>query len=108
MDDKKRAARYWFAFLILAVLLVVLFIWNVNAGSIHLSVGEILNIIFIRVMILPTISYGRSVFRESWQSLFWEEHFPFPDFSFRRSLTIRSRVLLYWEFLPVQNWWWLF
>ena len=46
MDDKKRAARYWFAFLILAVLLVVLFIWNVNAGSIHLSVGEILNIIF--------------------------------------------------------------
>lgn len=46
MDEKKRAARYWFAFLILAVLLVVLFIWNVNAGSIHLSVGEILNIIF--------------------------------------------------------------
>lgn len=46
MDDKKRAARYWFAFLILAVLLVVFFIWNVNAGSIHLSVGEILNIIF--------------------------------------------------------------
>ena len=46
MDDKKRAARYWLAFLILAVLLVILFVWNVNAGSIHLSVGEILNIIF--------------------------------------------------------------
>ena len=40
MDDKKRAARYWLAFLILAVLLVILFVWNVNAGSIHLSVGE--------------------------------------------------------------------
>ena len=46
MDDKKRAARYWLAFLVLAVLLVILFVWNVNAGSIHLSVGEIMNIIF--------------------------------------------------------------
>ena len=48
MDNKKRAARYWLAFLILAVLLVILFIWNVNAGSIHLSVSEIKNIIFRR------------------------------------------------------------
>ena len=46
MDDKKRTARYWIAFFILAVFLVILFVWNVNAGSIHLSMGEILNIIF--------------------------------------------------------------
>ena len=46
MDDKKRTARYWMAFLILAVFQMILFVWNVNAGSIHLSVGEILNIIF--------------------------------------------------------------
>ena len=46
MDDKKRTARYWIAFFILAVFLVILFVWNVNAGSIHLSVGDILNIIF--------------------------------------------------------------
>ena len=46
MDDKKRTARYWIAFFILAVFLVILFVWNINAGSIHLSVGEILNIIF--------------------------------------------------------------
>ena len=46
MNDKKRTARYWMAFLILAVLLIILFIWNINAGSIHLSVNEILNIIF--------------------------------------------------------------
>lgn len=46
MDDKKRTARYWIAFFILAVFLVILFVWNVNAGSINLSVGEILNIIF--------------------------------------------------------------
>ena len=46
MDDKKRTARYWIAFFILAVFLMILFVWNVNAGSIHLSVSEILNIIF--------------------------------------------------------------
>ena len=46
MDDKKRTARYWIAFFILAGFLVILFVWNVNAGSIHLSVGDILNIIF--------------------------------------------------------------
>ena len=46
MNDRKRTARYGFAFIILAVLLVILFIWNVNAGSIPLSVEEILNIIF--------------------------------------------------------------
>ena len=46
MNNKKRTARYWLSFIILAALLVILFVWNVNAGSIHLSVGEILNIIF--------------------------------------------------------------
>ena len=46
MEEKKRTARYWFAFLVLASLLVFLFIWNVNSGSIHLSVSEIVNIIF--------------------------------------------------------------
>lgn len=46
MNDRKRAARYWFAFLILAALLLILFVWNVNSGSIHLSVTDILKIIF--------------------------------------------------------------
>ena len=43
---EKRAVRYGISFVILAVLLIFLFIWNVNSGSIHLSVQEILNIIF--------------------------------------------------------------
>ena len=43
MDDKKRTARYWMAFLILAVFLMILFVWNVNAGSIHLSVPFVNN-----------------------------------------------------------------
>ena len=47
MNDKKRTARYWLSFIILAVLLVILFVWNVNAGSIHLSVGEILAVIIL-------------------------------------------------------------
>lgn len=48
MNEKKRTGRYWFAFVVLVVLLMVLFVWNVNSGSIHLSVPDILKIIFWR------------------------------------------------------------
>lgn len=46
MENRKRAVRYGVSFVILGALLFILFIWNVNAGSVPLSVGEILNIIF--------------------------------------------------------------
>ena len=42
---KKAQIRYTVSFLILAVLLLLLFIWNINAGSGHLSVKEIFDII---------------------------------------------------------------
>ena len=42
---KKAQIRYTGSFLILAVLLLLLFIWNINAGSVHLSVKEIFDII---------------------------------------------------------------
>ena len=42
---KKAQIRYTVSFLILAVLLLLLFIWNINAGSVHLSVKEIFDII---------------------------------------------------------------
>ena len=42
---KKAQIRYTVSFLILAVLLLLLFIWNINAGSVHLSVKEIFEII---------------------------------------------------------------
>ena len=42
---KKAQFRYTVSFLILAVLLLLLFIWNINAGSVHLSVKEIFDII---------------------------------------------------------------
>ena len=45
---KKAQFRYTLSFVILAVLLVVLVVWNINSGSVHLSVGEIFEIIFKR------------------------------------------------------------
>ena len=42
---KKAQVRYTVSFLILAILLLLLFFWNVNAGSVHLSVKEIFDII---------------------------------------------------------------
>ena len=46
MDEKRRAVRYGMVFLFLGLFLLVLFVWNVNSGSIHLSVSEIWKIIF--------------------------------------------------------------
>lgn len=43
----KRGARYLFTFILLAVLLFALLIWNINVGSVHLSVKEIFRIIFL-------------------------------------------------------------
>lgn len=48
MTEKKRVGRYFSTFIILTALLAVLFVWNVNSGSIDLSVSDIFNIIFRR------------------------------------------------------------
>lgn len=40
--------RYWFSFAVLAVLLLFLVVWNINAGSIHVTVQEIFQILFRR------------------------------------------------------------
>ena len=48
MDEKRRVVRYGMVFLFLGLFLLVLFVWNVNSGSIHLSVSEIWKIIFKR------------------------------------------------------------
>jgi len=42
---RRDCARYGGAFALLAVLLAVLVIWNINAGSVHLSLGEIVRIL---------------------------------------------------------------
>ncbi|OLA30164.1 MAG: iron ABC transporter permease [Firmicutes bacterium CAG:137_57_8] len=42
---KKVYTRYLGSFVLLAALVLVLLIWNINAGSVHLPVGEILRIL---------------------------------------------------------------
>ena len=42
---KKARIRYTISFIILAIALLCLFVWNINAGSVHLSVQEIFDII---------------------------------------------------------------
>ena len=41
-----RASRVWIGFVLLIVLFIGLLVWNINAGSVRLSVSEILHIIF--------------------------------------------------------------
>lgn len=47
-QNRKNALRYTAGFALLLALLVLLVIWNVNAGSVPVSVGEIFRIIFFR------------------------------------------------------------
>lgn len=46
--DRKAYRRYGFAFVFLGVLLGLLFVWNINSGSVKLSVSEIFRIVFLR------------------------------------------------------------
>lgn len=48
MTEKKRIAGYWLSFLLLLALLAVLFLWNVNSGSVSLSVKEVFQILIRR------------------------------------------------------------
>lgn len=49
MKERNRTGRYIAAFIVLAALLVALFVWNVNSGSVNLSVSEIIDIVFRRL-----------------------------------------------------------
>ena len=44
--NKKAYARYTISFILLGVLLAILFLWNINSGSVDLSAKEILHILF--------------------------------------------------------------
>lgn len=44
--NKKAYARYTVSFILLGVLLAILFLWNINSGSVDLSAKEILHILF--------------------------------------------------------------
>ena len=44
---KKLHLRYWIAFGFLALLLMSFIVWNINSGSIEISVREIMEILFL-------------------------------------------------------------
>ncbi|MBR6258962.1 MAG: iron ABC transporter permease [Oscillospiraceae bacterium] len=44
-----RRARYWAVFIFLIAAFAVLTVWNINSGSVHISVKDIARIIFLRV-----------------------------------------------------------
>lgn len=44
--NKKAYARYTVSFILLGVLLAILFLWNINSGSVDLTAKEILHILF--------------------------------------------------------------
>lgn len=46
-EKQRKAGRYGLVFIFLLLLLFFFFIWNVNSGSVSLSVGEIIDIIFM-------------------------------------------------------------
>ena len=45
---KKLHLRYWIAFGFLALLLMSFIVWNINSGSIEISIREIMEILFLR------------------------------------------------------------
>ena len=45
---KKLHFRYWLSFIILIILLGVLVFWNINSGSIPISLQDVFRIIFLR------------------------------------------------------------
>ena len=45
---KRGKIRYIFSFVSLAVLLAVLIFWNINAGSVSVSIGDVFRILFRR------------------------------------------------------------
>ena len=45
---KRPRLKHGISFAVLAVIMFILMIWNINSGSIHLSVGEIGAILFAR------------------------------------------------------------
>ena len=46
--EEKRTRRYILSFVMLAVLLLVLLVWNIHSGSLEMSVGEVLQTLLFR------------------------------------------------------------
>ena len=64
---KKLYFRYWLSFIILIVLLLVFIFWNINSGSISISLKDIFQILFHKNGDKTATNTGGS---DSWRSAF--------------------------------------
>ena len=85
MTEKKRCISYIISFTVLALSVILLFIWNINSGSVLLSLREIWSILM------------RPADESTASRIIWDIRLP----------RIPSPVPLFWGFPPGQNWWFL-
>ena len=101
---KKLHFRYWLSFIILIVLLLVFIFWNINSGSISISLKDIFQI-------LSHKNGDETAYNIVWEirlprilaAVILEERFQYQGFFCRHFLEIRPQVLLYLVFHQVQN-----
>ena len=102
---KKLHFRYWLSFTVLIILLLVLVFWNINSGSIPISLKDVFQILF------------RKEGEQTAYNIVWEIRLPrilaavilggalsVSGFLLQTFLETRLRDLLYLVFLLGQNW----
>lgn len=47
-DNRRKRLRYGFVFLMMILLFLLILVWNINTGSVNISVSDIFSIIFLR------------------------------------------------------------
>ena len=101
--ERKSHRRYRLAFAALVLLLAGLAVWNINSGSIHLSIKEIFGILAKHEGGKPpTISYGKFVCRGFWQLLYWVVRCLYPAFFCRRFFQSNCRTFRSGDFIRRQ------
>ena len=97
---KKLHFRYWLSFIILIVLLLVFIFWNINSGSISISLKDIFQILFHK-------NGDETAYNIVWEirlpRILAAVRFQYQGFFCRHFLETRSQVLLYLVFHQVQN-----
>ena len=99
MAQKNRKTRYIIAFAAMIVLLVVLFCWNVGAGSVEMSLTDFVHLMQKRDAddTLHQIVW-KYVFPAFLRRFFSAERCPFPDFCSRAFFRIPLRDHMCLEF----------
>ena len=96
--------RYIISFVVAIIILSVLFLWNVGAGSVDISTSDLFAIL---------AGSGKD---ETFSQIVWKIRLPrilaailhcqCRDFYFRAFSRIRLQDRMCLEFHPAQNWWW--